>query len=58
MYQPAFPCSELQDAISWALSVSPGWIQRVLQESLGPNVVEKEGTLASTNCHNVFIETH
>ena len=58
MYQPAFPCSELEDAISWALPVTPSWIQRVLQESLGPDVVEEEGTLASTHCHNVLIETH
>lgn len=58
MYQPAFPCSELEDAISWALPIPPGWIQRVLQESLGPDVVEEKGTLAGAHCHNVLIETH
>lgn len=39
--QPAFPCGEFEDAISWALPVPSGWIQSVLQESLGPDVVEE-----------------
>ena len=58
MYQPAFPCSELEDAISWALPVAPSWIQRVLQESLGPDVVEEKRTLAGAHCHYVLVETH
>lgn len=56
--QPAFPCSKLKDAISWALPVPPGWIQEILQESLGPDVVEEKRTLAGAHCHNVLIETH
>lgn len=58
VYQPAFPCCELEDAISWALPVAASQIQRVLQESLGPDVVEKKRTLAGPHCHNVLIETH
>lgn len=56
--QPAFPCREFKDAISWALPVPSSWIQRVLQESLGPDVVEEKGTLAGAHCHNVLVETN
>ena len=58
VYQPAFASSEFDDAISWALPVPPCWIQRVLQESLSPDVVEEQWTLAGADCHDVFIETH
>lgn len=58
LYQPAFPCSKLKDAISWALPVPPGWIQKTLQESLGTDVVEEKRTLAGAHCHNVLVETH
>lgn len=57
-YQPAFPRSELEDAVSRALSIPSGWIKRVLQESLSPDIIEEKRTLAGTHCHDVLIETH
>lgn len=58
MYQPAFPCSELEDAIPRALPVAAFEIQRVLQEPLGSDVVEEQRTLAGAHGHNMLIETH
>lgn len=57
-YQPAFSCSELEDAISRALPIPSVWIKRVLQESLSPDVIEEKRTLASTHSYDVLIETH
>lgn len=58
MYQPAFASSELKDALPWALPVTSGCIQRVLQESVRTDVIEEKGTLAGAHGHNVLIETH
>lgn len=57
-YQPAFPCSELEDAVPGALPVAALQGQRVLQEPLGSDVVEEEGTLAGAHRHDVLVETH
>lgn len=57
-YQPAFPCSELEDAVTRTLSVATLQGQRVLQEPLGSDVIEEEGTLAGTHRHDVLVETH
>lgn len=58
MIQPAFPCRELEDAVPGALPVAALEGQRVLQEPLGSDVVEEEGTLAGAHRHDVLVEAH
>lgn len=58
MIQPALPCGEFEDALSWALPEPAGQAGRVLQEPLGSDVIEQQGALACAHSHYVFIETH
>lgn len=57
-YHPAFPCRQLQDAFSRTLPVTAGEIQRLLQESLGSDIIEEQRAEASAHRHDVLVEAH
>lgn len=57
-YHPACPCCQLQDAFSWTFPVTAGEIQRLLQESLGTDVIEQKRAKAGAHRHYVLIEAH
>lgn len=57
-YHPAFPCRQLQDAFCRTFPVPAGEIQRLLQESLGTDVIEEQRAEASAHRHYVLIEAH
>lgn len=57
-YHPAFPRGQLQDAFSRTLPVTAGDIQRLLQESLGADVIEEQRAQASAHRHYVLVEAH
>lgn len=57
-YHPACACRQLQDAFSWIFPVAAGEIQRLLQESLGTDVIEQKRAEASAHRHYVLIEAH
>ncbi len=57
-YQPSSPCAEFQDAVCGAIPVPAGWAGWIIQKTLGPDIVEEQGTLASAYRHYVFIEAH
>jgi len=57
-YQPSSPCGEFKDALCSAIPVPAGCAGWAIQKTLGPDIIEEQGTLASAYCHYVFIEAH
>lgn len=57
-YHPAFPRRQLQDAFPRTFAVTAGEIRRLLQESLGADVVEQQRAEAGAHRHDVLVEAH
>lgn len=59
-HQPALPSSQLQNFISsqfLLLSIAGTW-GLFIQEPLGSDIIEQQGTLPRSHCDDVLIEAH